>query len=139
MAGLRTILRLFLLYGHRSKVPTGIYPLDSIESVAVLRSPDEYAVDRMITEFFRPRNIRVRLLSKEDPDLRTDEDLFISLLAEPDIDELYAALSSKAKFKIGIHNLRPDVYNMVVTVADSEDVRQVAFFETIQDILTKIR
>ena len=139
MSGLRSVLRFFLLYSHRSKVPTGIYPLDSIESVAVLRSPGEYALDRMVTDFFRARNIRVRLLSKQDPDLRTDENLFISLMAVADIDELYAAVSSKAKFKIGIHNLRRDVYNIVVTVTESGDARQAAIFETIEDILMKIR
>ena len=139
MSGLRSVLRFFLLYSHRSKVPTGIYPLESIESVAVLRSPGEYALDRMVTDFFRARNIRVRLLSKQDPDLRTDENLFISLMAVADIDELYAAVSSKAKFKIGIHKLRRDVYNVIVTVTSDGDARQVAIFNTIADILTKIK
>ena len=139
MAGLRTVLRLLLLHHHRSKVPTGFLPLDRIESVAILRTPDEYAVDRMMKDFFTSRGIRVRLMSKKDKNLLSNEDLFICLLAEPDIDELYAAVCSKAKFKIGTHNLVKDVYNIVVTVTKDSDARQVAIFETIADLLEKIR
>lgn len=139
MAGFRSILRFFLLYSHRSKVHTAITPLSEIESAVVLRTPGEYSLDRVIIDFFKDRNINLRLISKEDDDLRTNEDLFISLLAEPDIDELYAAVSSTAKFKIGIHKLRRDVYNVIVTVTSDGDARQVAIFNTIADILTKIK
>lgn len=132
-------MRLLLLHHHRSKVPTGFLPLDRISSVAILRTPDEYAVDRVLIDFFKPLGIRLRLMSKEDKDLLSDEDLFISLLAEADIDELYAAYCSKAKFKIGTHNLVKDVYNIVVTTTQDGDARQVAIFNTIADILKKIR
>ena len=53
MPELRTFIRFFLLLFHRSKVPTSFVPLDQISSVAVLRTEDEYGLDKEINDFFK--------------------------------------------------------------------------------------
>lgn len=138
MPELRTFIRIFLLLFHRSKVPTSLVPLEQISSVAVLRTEGDYAVDKEINDFFSSRGIRVRLLSKTSPRLRTDDDMFISLLAERGIDETYAVECSTAKFKVGIHNIR-NYFDLTVQSPEGGDARQVAIFQSIADILKKIR
>lgn len=138
MPELRTFIRFFLLLFHRSKVPTSFVPLDQISSVAVLRTEDEYGLDKEINDFFNRFGIRVRLLSKRDKRLRTDEDLFISLLAERGMDETYAVECSTAKFKVGIHDIK-NYFDLTVVPPEGGDARQVAIFQVIADILQKIR
>lgn len=138
MPELRTFLRIFLLLFHRSKVPTALVPLDQISSVAVLRTEDDFSVDHEINTFFNRYGIRVHLLYKTDRRLRTDEDLFISLLAERSIDETYAVVCSTAKFKVGIHDIRKR-FDLLVKPPEEGDARQVAIFQVIADILQKIR
>lgn len=138
MPELRTFIRFFLLLFHRSKVPTSFVPLDQISSVAVLRTEDEYGLDKEINDFFNRFGIRVRLLSKRDKRLRTDEDLFISLLAERGMDETYAVECSTAKFKVGIHDIKK-YFDLTVVPPEGGDARQVAIFRVIADILQKIR
>lgn len=138
MPELRTFIRFFLLLFHRSKVPTSFVPLDQISSVAVLRTEDEYGLDKEINDFFNRFGIRVRLLSKRDKRLRTDEDLFISLLAERGMDETYAVECSTAKFKVGIHDIKK-YFDLTVVPPEGGDARQVAIFQVIADILQKIR
>lgn len=139
MSGLRTLLRFVLLRRHRSKVPTGFVPLSDIRSVAVLRDPREYAIDAAVNGFFGPYGIKVKFLSTQDKDLRTDEDLFITLLPLPDIDERYAAVSSTARFKVGTHTVGKNVLDLVVSATEGGDARQVALFEAVTSILTKIQ
>lgn len=138
MPELRTFIRFFLLFFHRSKVPTSFVPLDQISSVAVLRTEDEYGLDKEINDFFNRFGIKVRLLSKRDKRLRTNEDLFISLLAERGMDETYAVECSTAKFKVGIHDIKK-YFDLTVVPPEGGDARQVAIFQVIADILQKIR
>lgn len=138
MPELRTFIRFFLLLFHRSKVPTSFVPLDRISSVAVLRTEDEYGLDKEINDFFNRFGIKVRLLSKRDKRLRTNEDLFISLLAERGMDETYAVECSTAKFKVGIHDIKK-YFDLTVVPPEGGDARQVAIFQVIADILQKIR
>lgn len=138
MPELRTFIRFFLLRFHRSKVPTSFVPLDQISSVAVLRTEDEYGLDKEINDFFNRFGIKVRLLSKRDKRLRTNEDLFISLLAERGINETYAVECSTAKFKVGIHDIK-NYFDLTVVPPEGGDARQVAIFQVIADILQKIR
>lgn len=138
MPELRTFIRFFLLLFHRSKVPTSFVPLDQISSVAVLRTEDEYGLDKEINDFFNRFGIKVRLLSKRDKRLRTNEDLFISLLAERGMDETYAVECSTAKFKVGIHDIKK-YFDLTVVPPEGGDARQVAIFQVIADILQKIR
>lgn len=135
---LRTFLRFFLLPFHRSKVPTGLMPLARISSAAVLRVEGDSALDDEINAFFGKRGIKPHLLSRKDRDLRTAEELFISLLPERCMDETYAVVCSTAVFKVGIHDVR-NCFDLTVRPKEGEKTAQAAVFQAITDILQKIR
>ncbi len=134
----RTCLRFFLLLFHRSKVPTGLLPLDRISSAAVLRTEGDSGLDDAVNIFFGKFGIRVRLLSRKDRDLRSGEDLFVSLLPKRSMDETYAAVCSTAVFKVGIHDVR-NCFDLTVRPQEGGETDQVAIFRAITDILIKIR
>jgi len=140
MHKIRTFFRLLLLLHDKSDQPTGLLPLETIQTAVVLRDPEEQGtLDREIRNYFKRRGMAVRLLSRCDSRLRSKEELFISLVTEGDLNELYAAVSSHAKFKIGTHQVKGGIYDLVVSPSKSGETGQSTLFRTITDLLEKIK
>ena len=137
---IRTVLRFLLMRAHRSKVPTALVPLERVRSVVIYRDPKEPVCEREFHKYFDPLGIEVRIISEFDRNVRTSSDLFISTASASCVSERYAALSSTALFKVGRRQLRPDVYDLVVTDPDPENpVPQPVAFAQICQILDRIR
>ncbi|MBO4264442.1 MAG: hypothetical protein J5871_07200 [Bacteroidales bacterium] len=128
---------------HASPVKTALMPLSSASSAVVFINQDEpncEPVKLKIKEFFSAYGIAVSFVSAYDADLRTDSDIFLSLNPVQNIDECYAARSSRAKFKIGRHQLKWDTYDLVVSDPEPEAPSPVGVaFEAIRDMLSKIQ
>jgi len=142
MQFLRKIIRLFCTGSHRSTVPTGFLPLSETKTAVVFTSQSEPGLDSATAaarKFFADRGITVRFISAADKNIRTQSDLFIAINAHKSIDERYAARSSTARFKLGRHQLRRQVYDILVTDATDEPASQDKAFKSISDILTTIK
>ncbi|MBO4671758.1 MAG: hypothetical protein J5640_07980 [Bacteroidales bacterium] len=142
MSLFRKLTRLINMGRHRSTVPTGFLPLSEVHSAVVYLDPEDSGVEPLklrLKDFFGKRGIGLQIAGPSDKELRTSSDLFIALNARPGIDERYAATCSTARFKIGRHQLKKDVYDFVVT--DQEDTRTSisAVFDVIENMITSIR
>lgn len=72
--------------------------------------------------------------NRKTPKIKHGEDLFISLLENPEcFAALQAAVSSKARFKLG--RFRDPVFDMVISGGNGS---QKAAFKTISEILCKV-
>lgn len=139
MRKIRSFLRRLLLLHDKSDQPTSLMPLRMIHTAVVLRDSEDSSLDQEISAYFKRQGIKVRMMSRREQKLRSKEELFISLVPDADIDELYAAVTSRAKFKVGSHPLKYDVYDLVVSRAKGGDFRQKAVFEAITKMLEKIQ
>ena len=139
---LKKIVRLLCIGSHRSTVPTGFVPLPEIRSVVVFSDPSDPGQVAALAEthkFFAHRGISVKTVTASDRNIRTQSDLFIALNSKKSIDERYAAASSTARFKVGRHQLRRQVYDVVVSDPDEESAGADAAFRAISNILTTIK
>lgn len=139
MHKIRTFARFILMLHDRSDRPTGLMPLEAINDVVVLRDEENNDLDDEIRKYFKRKGKPVRIMSRHDRKLRSKEDLFISLVREPDVNERYAAMSSRAGFKVGAHPVKYGVYDLVVSPSENGDARQVVVFEAVTGLLEKIR
>ena len=139
MSGLRTIARFLLMRRHRSKSPTGILPMEEVRSAVVFRDPKEPCPDRDIKRFFDSYNIPYRIISEFDRDVRSNEDLFISITAKTSVSERYAASSSRARFKVGRRPVGHNVYDIVLTNPGELYKSESVAFAAICDFLRMVR
>lgn len=133
--------RLVCVRRHRSTVPTGLLPLSEVKSVVVFFDESDPYCEPLkirIKEFFGKRGAAVQFVSEFDKDLRTESDLFIALNTKPSIDEKYAASCSRARFKVGRHQLKGKVYDFVVKDPTEEPEPVGAAFDVIEKMLTSI-
>lgn len=140
MHKIRTFLRRLLLLHDKSDQPTGLVPLGSLHTAVVLRDPEgQSSLDSEIQNYFKRKGLTVRLMSMRDSKLRSKEELFLSLIVADDVNETYAAVSSHAKFKIGTHQVKGNIYDLVVSPSRNGDARQIAIFEAITKMLEIIK
>ena len=138
----RKLIRFFAMRRHRSTVPTGLAPLSDLHSaVLFLDKPDDLEEPQKtaITRFFKQHGITLSFLYDDDEDLRTSSDLFISLSAIGGVNERYAATSSAARFKIGRHQLKGDVYDFVVTDGSPEPAQPMEAFKVVEHFILNIQ
>ena len=127
---------------HRSDVPTGLVPLSDISTAVIFMDCPEDLLESQkigIMGFFKHHGITVSFLYADDEELRTSSDLFISLSVQGGINERYAAVSSTARFKIGRHQLKGDVYDFVVTDGAPEPVPALDAFKVIEHFILNIQ
>ena len=138
----RKLIRLLCMRSHRSGVATGLVPMNELRSAVVFagsNDPDRGLLERRVRAFMGAANINVQFVYPDSRNIRTDSDLFISLVPKSSIDERYAALSSTARFKVGRHQLSGGVYDLVVTDNESVSASSTDAFETISNLITNIR
>ncbi len=126
---------------HQSKVPTGLLPLSQIHTVVIfMDSADELTEPQKLT-FRRKigRDCNVDFLYATDVELRSESDLFISLSNTFEIFEEYAAVTSRARFKIGRHQLPKGTYDLVLSDTTPEPLPLLEAFDQIQKLLTTIQ
>lgn len=141
MNPLRVLIRLLCMHSHSSKAPTGITPLCDIRSAVIYvcqEDPHCEPAKVMMRHFFESRGISVRIISSYDRDIRTSSDLFLAMNNKVGISERYAARSSSAKYKVGRHQLRRNVYDVVVSDTSEEPMKVDVAFESVKDILLKV-
>lgn len=136
------VKRWLFMRRHRSTVPTGLVPLSDMHSVVIyLDNADDLSEPHKtkIRRFYEDSGLSVRFLYADDESLRTESDLFICLSSEGGINERYAAGSSSARFKIGRHQLKRDVYDLVVTDNSPEPGPVLDAYQAIESYLLTIR
>lgn len=141
MNPLRVFLRLLLMHSHSSRRPTGITPLSQIHSVVIYVCQDDPHCEPakiMMKHFFESRGINVRIICSYDRNIRTSSDLFLAMNNKVGISERYAARSSTAKYKVGRHQLRRNIYDVVVTDSSEEPMKVDVMFDAVKDILLKV-
>ena len=139
---LKKIIRLLCTGSHRSTVPTGFVPLSDIRTVVIFSDPSDQGHVAALSSartFFSHCGISVQVITAADRNIRTKSDLFIAINGKKSIDERYAAAASTARFKIGRHQLRGQVYDVIVRDPDEEPAGSDAAFRAISNILTTIK
>ena len=139
---LKKIIRLLCLRSHRSTVPTAFVPLSDIRSVVVFSDPSDQGHVAALSSartFFSHCGISVQAITASDRNIRTKSDLFIAINGKKSIDERYAASSSTARFKIGRHQFRRQLYDIVVSDPADTPAAADAAFRAISNILTTIK
>lgn len=140
---LLTKIRRYLSIGsHRSKVPTGIIPLKKIrKAVVFVDNADEglEATKVRISKFFGDNHISTAFISAADADIRTKSDIFIAINGHKSVDEQYAASSSTARFKVGRHQLKRQIYDCVVADPTDEPVPVAEAFDLMMKLLANIK
>lgn len=140
---LLTKLRRYLSIGsHRSKVPTGIVPLKEIRKAVVFVDTADDGLEPTkvrIKKFFGDNGISTTFISAADAKLRTQSDLFIAVNGHKSVDEEYAASASSARFKVGRHQLKRQVYDCVVADPTDQPVPVGAAFDLMMKVLTNIK
>ena len=138
----RKLIRYFCMGRHRSSVPTGLVPLSDLHSVVMyLNSPEDLQEPQKITigKFFKQHGMELSFLHADDEELRSDSDLFISLAPKSDVNECYAAGCSSARFKIGRHQIKGDIYDFVVTDGTPEPAAAIDSYNVIEQFLLNIQ
>ena len=138
----RKLIYLLRMRRHRSTVPTGLVPLSDMHTaVMYLDSADDLQEPQKVSirAFFRQYGITLSFLHAEDDELRTDSDLFVSLSIEGGLAERYSAVTSKARFKIGRHQLKGDIYDFIVTDTAPEPVPAWEAFKVIEHFILNIQ
>lgn len=148
------IARHIALKKNRSKVKTAILPLSRIKKAFVLldsTEPDYGRAEKSVREFFEGHGIEACILApgKKDLDLfhrikkkyriNRDEDLFLSLYPFNRFEAEYEAKCSGAKFKVGRYPFREPVFDLIVHNRENEFPEQWEAFESIKDLLGKIK
>ena len=148
------IARQIALKKNRSKVKTALLPLSCIKKAFVLldsTGQDYVHAKKNVKEFFEGHGIEVDILApgKKDLDLLhrikkkyriiRDEDLFLSLYPINRFEAEYEAKCSGAKFKIGRYPFREPVFDLIVHNRENEYPEQWEVFESIKDLLEKIK
>lgn len=144
---------------HASTVPTGLLPLSKIRKAAVLLNaldPDLEITKKEVRKFFEPFGIEVLFLAPMKWDVNCfgwlkekfrcpegsvrDEDLFISLEADPEyfVAE-YELKCSTARFKISRFQLEGNVADISISNPENSIPRSPEAFEVIRDFLLRIR
>ncbi len=139
---IRKFKRLLYLRRHRSTVPTGLVPLTEMHSVTVYMDlPEDISEPQKTTvlRFFKQYGIAVSWLFADDEELRSSSDLFISLALSGDINETCAAKCSCARFKVGRHQLKGEVYDFVVTDKGPDPSPAMEAYEVIVLFLQNIK
>lgn len=139
---IRKFKRLLYLRRYRSTVPTGLVPLAELSSATVYMDlPENLSEPQKTTlaSFFKQYGIGVSWLFADDEELRSDSDLFISLALSGDINEKCAAECSCARFKVGRHQLKGDVYDFVVTDKGPDPAPAMEAYEVIAHFLQNIK
>ena len=136
-------LKLFLrLRRDRSMVATGLVPLSALSSAVLYLDTADVLPEHIktsIDKFFGQKGIKLSFLCADDPDLRTIQDLFISLSTSGDIFERYAAVCSEARFKVGRRQLKGDIYDFVVTDNGPEPIPAAEAFSFIESFINNIQ
>lgn len=148
------LVRLLSVRKHRSKVPTMILPLDKIKKAVVFLDYLDGDVDMMeitVRKYFETRNIEVKTINAKKWDIdifgrykfkkeydNWGEDLFISLAVYNNFAAEYAAIRSRARFKIGREQVKGQVFDFVLTNPSGSIIRQPEAFEAITEFLDKV-
>ena len=138
----KKMIRLMCLRRHRSRIPTGFVPLSEVRTAVVFFDESDPHCEPLklhIKDYFGKKEIEVRMISAFDRDIRTSSDLFIALNGRPGIDERYAACSSGARFKVGRHPIKGNVYDLVLTDTGEEPSDVADAFAAIENMLEKIQ
>ena len=138
----RKLIHFLRLRRNRSTVPTGLVPLSGLHSAVIyLENPGDLSEPQKVsvTTFFKQHGIGTSWLHAEDEELRSSSDLFISLSLSGDIFERYAATCSSARFKVGRHQLKGDVYDFVMTDNGPEPVPPMDACGVIEQFLLNIK
>ena len=134
--------RWLCLRRHHSTVPTGLVPLSELHSAIIyLDKADDLSEPQKIRlqKFYADKGVSLSFIHADDEDLRSSSDLFISLSSLGDINERYAAGSSTARFKVGRHQLKRDVYDFVVTDNSPEPREPMEAYNVIEQFLINIQ
>lgn len=156
MKGLFTLIfRSIRLRSRASKVPTCITPLGKISSVTVLLdpdAPDTLEVEKAVRDYFKTKGKTLDIFTPSRQNLNWpgrlskkalgsckagDEDLFISLVPSVSYAVRYAAITSRAVFKIGRRQLRRKTFDIIVS--DVEGATQARVFEYVAQILEMVK
>lgn len=126
-----------------SSVPTGLHPLSSFRSVAILIDPSgedlESAMDTA-GKYFGGLGIDVNFYcSKQDPEDVCTEDLLISLIDNTDFFVRFTATCSRAITKIGRVQIPGKVFDIVVNGSGDRKSNQDEALKAIIDLLPKIK
>ncbi|MBR5906046.1 MAG: hypothetical protein IKZ51_06285 [Bacteroidales bacterium] len=138
----RKLIHFLRLRRNRSTVPTGLVPLSGLHSAVIfLENPGDISEPQKVSvaTFFKQHGIGISWLHSEDEELRSSSDLFISLALSGDIFERYAASCSSARFKVGRHQLKGDVYDFVMTDNATEPVPAMEACGVIEQYLLNIK
>jgi len=138
----RKVLRFLLMRWFSSKVPTGLVPLSDVKSVVVyVDFEEEHCQPAIIhvTSFFKKYGISVRVVSENSPKLRSESDMFLALNYVPCFSERYAAKTSKARCKVGRHQIRGNVYDVVISEPGEVPMKVDAFFKEMKSYLTLVK
>ena len=160
MAGLlKHIGRKLLLNRLGTPSGTGIVPLSQVHSATVLAdsscSDVQVACDA-VRQFFGYHGIPVTVICPRKGDLTfmgrlrkkfrivgdkaREEDLFISLVADPECFAAeYEMKASRARFKVGALQYSGNAVDLVVSAPEGSSASQSAIFAAIKDYLTKIK
>ena len=138
----RKLIHLLSLRRNRSTEPTGLVPLSALHSAVIyLDNPGDLSEPQKVsvTTFFKQYGIGISWLHAEDEELRSSSDLFISLALAGDIFERYAASCSSARFKVGRHQLKGEIYDFVMTDNGPEPVPAMEACGVIEQFLLNIK
>lgn len=148
------LARHIALKKNRSTTKTAILPLSCIKKAFVLidRTEPEYELaEKMAEEFFKGKGIEATILAPRKKELELPgrikrkirgerrEDLFISLYPVNCFVAEYEARCSGARFKVGRYSLEDNVFDLIVRNRENMISKQWEVFETIKDLLEKIK
>lgn len=140
-----------------SSVQTGLVPLSEIRTVTVYLERDSYdwaATERKVRKYFESHGIEVDVIimnsldvdwlgrRRKDENAKSregEEDLLISLLPYNTFALKYCAVSSKARFKIGREQIKKNVFDLVVEHKEEDEGSQIAVFDYITELFSKLK
>lgn len=148
------LARYIALRKNRSTTKTAILPLSRIKKAFVLidRTEAEYELaEKMAKEFFKGKGIEAIIIAPDKKDLgllgrikrkvrgERQEDLFISLYPINRFEAEYEAKCSSALFKVGRYSFKDNIFDLIVRNRENEFSKQWEVFETIKELLEKIK
>lgn len=155
-----TLAQKIALLKRSRAAQTRIMPLESMRKVTVFLDNEDADADparRELQQFFKPYGVELRFICPQKWELNwygkykkskplkgekpedIDDDLFLCLAQAGNFAAVYEAKHSNAKFKVGVHQLKGDVYDMVIWGNTDGLTRQTDYLATIKEMLLKIR
>ena len=149
-----SLARYIALRKNRSTTKTAILPLSCIKKAFILidRTEEEYELaEKIAEEFFKGKGIEAVIIAPDKKNLgllgrikrkirgERHEDLFISLYPANRFEAEYEAKCSGARFKVGRYSFKDNIFDLIVRDRENEISKQWEVFETIKDLLEKIK